>query len=420
MSHAIGNSVALACIGAVIGFTLGCLFGGVAGYAQRGFVDKIASFLALLGVSVPHYWLGMVLVILFSVKLGALPAIGIGPEGAAVWAWSRTDWAHAILPAITISVIPLGIVTRTVRASVAETLNQEFVQALRAKGLRSGAVLRHVMKNVAPVVLAVMGIQFGYMLGGSILIETVFAWPGTGFLMNDAIFRRDIPVLQGVILVLAMFFVGAEPDRRRRADAHRSAHPPRRFGMTYPALDIVPVPPTAAAIPARGYWRRVWRQVSRDPVTIACATILSLIVLAAIFAPYVAPFDPSKTSMLNRLKPFGYRDYLLGSDELGRDMLSRLLYGGRLSLLMGVTPVAAALLIGGFLGHRRRVCRRQGQHADHAHHRRVLCLPVGAAGDRNLGLAWRRHHQCDPVVDDRVHPADRACVRERHDPGTEP
>jgi len=120
--------------------------------------------------------------------------------------------------------------------------------------------------------------------------------------------------------------------------------------MTYPALDIVPAPPTAAAIPARGYWRRVWRQVSRDPVTIACATILSLIVLAAIFAPYVAPFDPSKTSMLNRLKPFGYRDYLLGSDELGRDMLSRLLYGGRLSLLMGVTPVAAALLIGGFLG----------------------------------------------------------------------
>lgn len=208
MSHAIGNSVALACIGAAIGFTLGCLFGGIAGYAQRGFVDKIASFFALLGVSVPHYWLGMVLVILFSVQLGALPAIGIGPEGAAVWSWGRTDWAHAILPAVTLSVIPLGIVTRTVRASVAETLNQEFVQALRAKGLRSGAVLRHVMKNVAPVVLAVMGIQFGYMLGGSILVETVFAWPGTGFLMNDAIFRRDIPVLQGVILVLAMFFVG--------------------------------------------------------------------------------------------------------------------------------------------------------------------------------------------------------------------
>ena len=208
MRYAIGNSVVLALVAATIGFSFGCVFGGIAGYAQGGFVDKIASFFALLGVSVPHYWLGMVMVILFSVELGALPAIGIGPEGAAIWAWGAGDWAHAILPAVTLAVIPLGIVTRTVRASVAEALSQEFVQALRAKGLRSRAVLRHVMKNVAPVCLAVMGIQFGYMLGGSILVETVFAWPGTGFLMNDAIFRRDIPVLQGVILVLAMFFVG--------------------------------------------------------------------------------------------------------------------------------------------------------------------------------------------------------------------
>jgi peptide/nickel transport system permease protein len=207
MSRAIGNSVVLALVGAAIGFTLGVLFGGIAGYTQGGAIDKGASSIALLGVSVPHYWLGMVLVILFSVELGVLPAIGIGPNGAAMWRWNATDWAHVILPAVTLAVIPLGIVTRTVRASVAETLNQEFVQALRAKGLRSGAVLRHVMKNVAPVCLAVMGIQFGYMLGGSILVETVFAWPGTGFLMNDAIFRRDIPVLQGVILVLAMIFV---------------------------------------------------------------------------------------------------------------------------------------------------------------------------------------------------------------------
>lgn len=207
MSHAIGNSVALAVVAAVIGFGFGCLFGAIAGYAQGGLVDKVASFFGLLGVSLPHYWLGMVLVILFSVELGALPAIGIGPQGAAVWAWTKADWAHATLPAITLAVIPLGIVTRTVRAAVAEALNQEFVQALRAKGLQSRAVLRHVAKNVAPVCLAVMGIQFGYMLGGSILVETVFAWPGTGFLMNDAIFRRDIPLLQGVILVLAMFFV---------------------------------------------------------------------------------------------------------------------------------------------------------------------------------------------------------------------
>jgi peptide/nickel transport system permease protein len=120
--------------------------------------------------------------------------------------------------------------------------------------------------------------------------------------------------------------------------------------MTLPAIDIIPASPVSASFPARGYWGRVWRQVTRDPVTIACAMILILIFLSAIFANYLAPADPYKTSMLNRLKPFGYRGYLLGSDELGRDLLSRLLYGGRLSLLMGVTPVAGALVAGGLLG----------------------------------------------------------------------
>jgi len=207
MLGAIGNSMVLAAVAAVLGFSIGCLLGGIAGYVQGTWLDKLATGTALLGVSVPHYWLGMVMVIVFSVELGVLPAIGMGPNGAAFWSWGGLDWQHVLLPAITLSVIPMGIVTRTVRASVAEALGNEFVQALRAKGLRAGAVLRHVVKNVAPVCLAVMGLQLGYLLGGSILVETVFSWPGTGFLLNDAIFRRDIPMLQGVILVLAMFFV---------------------------------------------------------------------------------------------------------------------------------------------------------------------------------------------------------------------
>jgi peptide/nickel transport system permease protein len=90
---------------------------------------------------------------------------------------------------------------------VADILSQEFIQGLRAKGLMDWGILRHVIKNTAPTALAVMGLQLGYLLGGSILIETVFSWPGTGFLLGQAIFQRDIPLLQGIILVLAMFFV---------------------------------------------------------------------------------------------------------------------------------------------------------------------------------------------------------------------
>jgi peptide/nickel transport system permease protein len=90
---------------------------------------------------------------------------------------------------------------------VAEIMNQEFVTALRGKGLTRGGVFLHVVKNAAPTALAVMGLQLGYLMGGSILVETVFSWPGTGLLLNNAIFQRDLPVLQGTILVLAMFFV---------------------------------------------------------------------------------------------------------------------------------------------------------------------------------------------------------------------
>jgi peptide/nickel transport system permease protein len=205
--NAVGNTLILAVTATIIGFTLGGLFGFVAGYFRDSWIDKLATAISVVGVSVPHYWLGMVMVIIFSVELRWLPATGAGPGGSSQWVW---DWEHMqylILPAITMSVIPMGIVARTVRALVADILQQEFVSGLRAKGLLDRGVLAHVIKNAAPTALAVMGLQLGYLLGGSILIETVFSWPGTGFLLGQAIFQRDLPLLQGTILVLAMFFV---------------------------------------------------------------------------------------------------------------------------------------------------------------------------------------------------------------------
>lgn len=205
--RAVKNTLLLSVVATVIGFFFGLLFGFVAGYFRNSPVDKIASILSVIGVSVPHYWLGMVLVIIFAVQLNWLPPTGAGPGGSSDW---RPDWAHfrhLILPAVTMSVIPMGIVARTIRALVADILSQDFVPALRAKGLSELGIFGHVVKNAAPTALAVMGLQLGYLLGGSILIETVFSWPGTGFLLNAAIFQRDLPLLQGTILVLALFFV---------------------------------------------------------------------------------------------------------------------------------------------------------------------------------------------------------------------
>lgn len=205
--RAVGNTLRLAAVATLIGFLLGSLFGFVAGYFRNTWVDRLASFLSVLGVSVPHYWLGMVLVILLSALTGFLPASGAGPGGSDRWAWNWEHIQFMVLPALTMSVIPMGIIARTVRALVADILDQEFVIGLRARGLTELGVFRHVVKNAAPTALAVMGLQLGYLLGGSILIETVFSWPGTGFLLNSAIFQRDLPLLQGTILVLALFFV---------------------------------------------------------------------------------------------------------------------------------------------------------------------------------------------------------------------
>lgn len=207
LSAAVVNTLILAACASMIGFSLGILLGGIAGYYNGRVIDKIATATAVAGVSVPHYWLGMLLVIIFAVEMDLLPAMGMGPGGSAAWSWDWAHMRHLILPAITLSVIPMGIVTRTVRATVSEIMNEEFVETLRAKGMREHQVIRHVAKNAASTVLAVIGIQFGYLLGGSILVEVVFAWPGTGFMLNTAIFRRDLPLLQGTILVLSLFFV---------------------------------------------------------------------------------------------------------------------------------------------------------------------------------------------------------------------
>ncbi len=207
LSVALVNTLRLAAVASFIGFVLGLVLGSLAGTMRGTVVDRLATGLAVAGVSVPHYWLGMVMVVIFSVLLGWLPAMGAGSGGNSDWDWSWGHLQFLILPAVTLSVIPMGIITRTVRGIVGEVLGQDFVTTLRGKGLLRSGIFLHVARNAAPGALAVMGLQLGYLMGGSILVETVFSWPGTGLLLNSAIFQRDIPVLQGTILVLALFFV---------------------------------------------------------------------------------------------------------------------------------------------------------------------------------------------------------------------
>jgi len=208
VAGSLGNTALLAVFAVPLSFILGYAMGAIAGCFPGTWLDRIVTGAAVAGVSVPNYWLGIVLVILFAVEVMWLPATGMGPNGASqlhLLQWN--DFKYLVLPVVTLAMIPIGIIARSSRAAVVEVRGHDFVQTLRAKGLSEWAVTRHVLKNALPQTLAVMGLQFGYLLGGSILVETVFSWPGSGFLLSKAIINRDVPVLQGTILALSLIFV---------------------------------------------------------------------------------------------------------------------------------------------------------------------------------------------------------------------
>src|SRR5580658_8245332 len=200
---ALGNTFILAILAAILGFTNGIICGMTSALHHGRWPDKLFSAIATTGVSLPHYWCAIVLVLFCAVLHDWLPAQGMGDDSLPLY--ERLQ--YLVLPVVTLSLIPMGVIGRLVRATVLEILSQEFVGALTAKGLTRLPITRHVCKNAAPPVLALMGLQFGYLLGGSILVETVFNWPGSGYLLNLAIFRRDIPILQATVVVLAFFFV---------------------------------------------------------------------------------------------------------------------------------------------------------------------------------------------------------------------
>ena len=170
---------------------------GIVAAVRRGTAyDYAGTALAVLGQSLPNFWLGIMLILLFGVALRWLPTSGF--EG----------WRHLILPGVTLAAFPTALVARLTRSSMLETLNKDFVRTGRAKGLSEGrVVLRHALRNAAIPVLTVIGLQIGTLLGGAVITESVFAWPGMGKLIVDAIFFRDFPVVQTVLIFAATVFV---------------------------------------------------------------------------------------------------------------------------------------------------------------------------------------------------------------------
>jgi peptide/nickel transport system permease protein len=187
--------------------TAGGLALGIASATRaNSLLDRLSAVASLFGASMPVFWLGIVLMVIFSLWLGWLPASGMfAPYGGGT---ARDLLAHLVLPALTLAAASVTIIARLTRGSMLEVLGQDYVRTARAKGVAEWSVIvRHALKNALIPIVTVVGVQAGYLLGGAILTETVFAWPGVGTLLVQGILARDVPLVQGCVLVISLTFV---------------------------------------------------------------------------------------------------------------------------------------------------------------------------------------------------------------------
>ncbi len=189
----------------LISSILGVAVGVISAVKPYSWFDRASMLLALLGVSMPVFWLGIVLIVIFALKLGWLPAAGMHSPGSK----DLSDLLrHLVLPAVTLAAASIALVARLTRSSMLEVIRQDYIRTARAKGLRERTmIVRHALKNALIPVVTVIGLQVGYLLGGAILTETVFSWPGLGLLMVQAILARDFPIVQGGVLLIGITFV---------------------------------------------------------------------------------------------------------------------------------------------------------------------------------------------------------------------
>ncbi|WP_456742278.1 MULTISPECIES: ABC transporter permease [unclassified Bradyrhizobium] len=177
---------------------LGVPLGFIAALRPGGIVDTLAMVVAVSGLSIAKFWLGLVLMYAFALKLGWLPSFGYGDGGL----------QYLLLPAVTLGVSPMALFARTTRAAVLEIMTADFVRTARSKGMSETRVVKwHVMRNALVIILTTVGLQFGGLMGQAVVVEKLFSWPGIGSLLVDSVLQRDIPAVQGSILVVVLAFL---------------------------------------------------------------------------------------------------------------------------------------------------------------------------------------------------------------------
>lgn len=361
-------------------------------------VDSSSMFFALLGVSLPNFWLGPMLILLLSIKLDWLPVSG------------RGDWTTYILPAITLGTALAAILTRMIRSSLLEVLKAQYVTTALAKGLSPRrAVLKHALRNALIPVVTILGLQFGALLGGSVITETIFSWPGIGREMIQAIQSRDYPIVQGCVLMISTSYViinlltdlvyGAIDPRIqfqnsqggfrelvshlfsqiRQFDSKKLRYLAGVFsGLGAIVLGVWGIQALLTGdnwvsalfhsrfilwsfktilfvSPMFFLWiwfrrdRRSLMKLLRRPAAVTGLIFTLLFFFFGIFGPDLVPQDPVNQNLMMRLNsPDG--DHLFGMDNLGRDLFSRVLYGTRISMYVGLLVTLVSAITGIIIG----------------------------------------------------------------------
>lgn len=190
------NTLVLSVFGIAIAIVFGLFFGVISAIKQNSILDVGIMGLSIAGISMPIFWIGLILIMVFAVNLNLLPATGSG------------TFNHLILPGIAIGLNSLAVLARMTRSSLLEVLKQDYIRTAEAKGLfKRKIIFKHALKNAMIPIITTIGIQFGYLLGGAVLTETVFVYPGIGRLLVDSISRRDYPTVQGCLLIITAMVV---------------------------------------------------------------------------------------------------------------------------------------------------------------------------------------------------------------------
>jgi len=196
-------TIELTLCGLLVAVIIAVPIGIISAVRQNSLLDNTTRVVALMGISLPSFWMGLLLMLLFSLKLGWLPASG---RGGPLWTW--TGLKHIIMPAVTLGAMASGILMRLTRSSMLEVLRADYLNTARAKGLSERVVIySHALRNALIPVVTVLGLQFGALLGGTVVIETIFAWPGIGRYAIQGITGKDFPVVQGSVLAIALGFI---------------------------------------------------------------------------------------------------------------------------------------------------------------------------------------------------------------------